>query len=123
VKVEELRSQAPQLAFEYDVSKKLTHDGTLPNPQGFALPCQWFENVGRHCALVMPLLGPTLEDMMAKMPENRFSSKTTLMIAEQLLRRLEYLHHLGIVHRYIKPENFMLDAAQQSIFSTSSILA
>lgn len=105
VKVEELRSSAPQLAFEYDVSKKLA-DG-MPDPQGFALPCQWFENTGRHCALVMPLLGPCLEDAIGKC-EGRFSAKTTMMLGEQILRRLEYLHCLGIVHRDIKPENFML---------------
>jgi casein kinase 1 epsilon len=106
IKVEELRSSAPQLAFEYDVSKKLM-EGMEGTPQGFALPCQFFENTGRHCALVMPLLGPCIEDYMGKC-EGKFSAKTTLMIAEQILRRLEYLHSLGIVHRDIKPENFML---------------
>lgn len=112
VKVEELRSSAPQLAFEYDVSKKLQESwraNGMPGdtPQGFALPCQWFENTGRHCALVMPLLGPCIEDMVGKC-EGKFTPKTTLMLGEQILRRLEYLHCLGIVHRDIKPENFML---------------
>jgi serine/threonine protein kinase len=108
VKVEELRSSAPQLAFEYDVAKRLAGGAMQgPFPQGFALPSHFFENVGRHCALSMPLLGPTLEDLIQKCG-GRFGAKTTLMIAEQLLRRLEYLHSLGIVHRDIKPENFML---------------
>jgi serine/threonine protein kinase len=108
VKVEELRSSAPQLAFEYDVAKKLAGDRMEPPyPQGFALPSRFFDNVGRHCALSMPLLGPTLEDLIQKC-DGRFTAKTTLMLAEQILRRLEYLHSLGIVHRDIKPENFML---------------
>lgn len=106
VKLEELRSSAPQLAFEHDVSKKLSASGTM-EPQGFALPCHFFENCGKHCCLVMPLLGCCLEDMVAKC-DGKFSSKSTLILGEQILRRLEYLHSLGIVHRDIKPENFML---------------
>jgi len=105
VKVEELRSSAPQLAFEYDVSKKL--QDIMPNPQGFATPCSFFENTGRHCALVMPLLGPAIEDMVQKCG-GTLNAKSVLMLADQIVRRLEYLHALGIVHRDIKPENFML---------------
>jgi serine/threonine protein kinase len=108
VKLEELKTQAPQLEFEYDVAKKLAGDAMDPlYPQGFALPCSFFKNAGRHCALSMPLLGPTLENMMERM-RGKLSPKTTMMLAEQVLRRLEYLHALGIVHRDIKPENFML---------------
>jgi len=106
IKFEEMRSSAPQLAFEYDVSKKLQEGASIP--QGFAVPCQFFENCGKHCALVMPLLGPCIEDMIMKCEKNIFTPKTTLMIAEQIIRRLEFLHSLGIVHRDIKPENFML---------------
>jgi len=105
IKLEELRTSAPQLAFEYDVSKKLMDSAT--NRQGFALPCKFFENAGKHCALVMPLLGSSLENMIERC-DGKFNGKTTLMIASQLLRRLETLHSLGIVHRDIKPENFML---------------
>jgi len=108
IKVEELRTSAPQLAFEYDVSKKIAGDKMEPPfPQGFALPVKFFENCGRHCALAMPLLGPALEDQVQRC-KGKLSVKTTLMLADQLLRRLEYLHSLGIVHRDIKPENFML---------------
>lgn len=108
IKLEELKTQAPQLAFEYDVAKKLAGDKMeAPYPQGFALPCYFFENAGRHCALSMPLLGPTLENMIEKC-RGKFSAKTTLLLGEQVLRRLEFLHSLEIVHRDIKPENFML---------------
>jgi casein kinase I family protein HRR25 len=96
------------LAFEFDVSKKIAGDKMEPPyPQGFALPVKFFENAGRHCALSMPLLGKALEDQVQRC-KGRLSVKTTLMLTEQLLRRLEYLHSLGIVHRDIKPENFML---------------
>lgn len=107
VKLEELRTSAPQLAFEYDVSKKLQNSCESGHPQGFALPCQFYENAGRHCCMAMPLLGCSLENMIERC-DGKFGAKTTLMIGDQILRRLEYLHSLGIVHRDIKPENFML---------------
>jgi serine/threonine protein kinase len=37
----------------------------------------------------------------------RFSAKTAILVAEQVIHRIEYLHSKGIVHRDIKPENFM----------------
>jgi serine/threonine protein kinase len=101
VKVEELTSSAPRLAFEYAVSQKLVESN-----QGFAVPCTFYAKTGSHCALVMPLLGQSIESMMRKCG-GKLSVKTTLMIAEQLIRRLEYLHAQGIVHRDIKPENFI----------------
>ncbi|CAE7480735.1 CKL3, partial [Symbiodinium natans] len=37
----------------------------------------------------------------------RFNNQTAVLVADQVLRRIEYLHSKGIVHRDIKPENFM----------------
>eukprot|EP00439_Symbiodinium_sp_Y106_P022327 s3934_g2.t1 len=37
----------------------------------------------------------------------RFNPQTAVLVADQVLRRIEYLHSKGIVHRDIKPENFM----------------
>jgi len=33
---------------------------------------------------------------------------TILLVVDQMLTRLEAIHELGIVHRDVKPENFML---------------
>lgn len=50
---------------------------------------------------------------MTKEKEKKFNSKTTALIAEQVISRIEFLHSKGLVHRDIKPENFMFGTGQK----------
>jgi casein kinase I family protein HRR25 len=51
----------------------------------------WFGNDRVYNAMVTDLLGPTLEDLFQHR-HNKFSLKTVLLLAVQILTRLEGLH-------------------------------
>lgn len=62
---------------------------------------------GQHTYMVMDLLGNSLEELFATR-KRKFSVKTVVMICLQLLDRVEFIHGKGILHRDIKPDNFLI---------------
>ncbi|XP_023221488.1 casein kinase I-like, partial [Centruroides sculpturatus] len=66
-----------------------------------------FGKYKEYNALVMNLLSPSLNDLFYYCGR-RFSIKTVLLLADQLISRLQYIHSKNIIHRDIKPENFLM---------------
>ena len=55
----------------------------------------------------MELLDKSLEDLFQQRQKN-FPLKTVCLIAQQMIDRLEYIHNKNIIHRDIKPDNFVM---------------
>ena len=61
----------------------------------------------------MELLGKSLEDIF-QLQEKKFSIKTVCMIGIQMIDRLEFIHNKNIIHRDIKPDNFVVGLNHKS---------
>ncbi|KAK8917528.1 hypothetical protein H634G_08915 [Metarhizium anisopliae BRIP 53293] len=72
----------------------------------------WFGQECDYFALVHELLGPSLEDLL-NYCDRRFSLKTILLIADQAISRIEFIHSKGLLHRDIKPDNFLLGVGKR----------
>jgi casein kinase 1 len=61
----------------------------------------------------MDLLGASLEDLLHQ-SHHKFTLKTVLMLMDQMIQRIEFLHSRGFLHRDIKPGNFCIGRYETS---------
>mmetsp|Transcript_41303 Transcript_41303/g.54293 ORF Transcript_41303/g.54293 Transcript_41303/m.54293 type:complete len:169 (-) Transcript_41303:1448-1954(-) len=67
----------------------------------------WYGIEGDYKAMVMELLGHSLEDLF-QYCGRKFTLKTVCMLGEQMISRLEYMQQNNFIHRDMKPDNFLM---------------
>uniref|UniRef100_A0A7S2JAM2 Casein kinase I n=1 Tax=Zooxanthella nutricula TaxID=1333877 RepID=A0A7S2JAM2_9DINO len=100
IKLESVTARNPQLQFEARAYEALAGGAGIPR-------VRWCGVQGNHTALVLDLLGQSLEALFNLCNEH-FSMKTVVLLAEQVLNLLEFVHSKEIVHRDVKPDNFLM---------------
>ena len=71
------------------------------------LKVSYFLTPGDYNVLVMDLMGPSLESLFNQ-TLRKFSLKSVLMLIDQMIQRIEYIHNRHFIHRDIKPDNFCI---------------
>merc|ERR1712176_1743232 len=82
---------------------------------GVGIPnVRWFGREGDFNVMVMDILGPSLEDLF-NFCSRKFTLKTVLMLADQMLARIEYVHTKNFIHRDLKPDNFLIGLGRRKL--------
>ncbi|XP_057978497.1 casein kinase 1-like protein 2 [Malania oleifera] len=106
IKLENVKTKHPQLLYESKLYKILQGGTGIPN-------VRWFGVEGDYNVLVMDLLGPSLEDLF-NFCSRKLSLKSVLMLADQMINRVEFVHSKSFLHRDIKPDNFLMGLGRRA---------
>ncbi|KAL8698072.1 MAG: hypothetical protein Q9224_002017 [Gallowayella concinna] len=100
IKLEHVTIDPSFLESEFEAYRSLAGGPGIPRVYAFEWECE-------YRAMIFDLLGPSLEALF-NFCGRKFSLKTVLMLVDQLVDRLEYLHSKDVIHRDIKPDNFLM---------------
>ena len=106
IKMEGIRARHPQLEYEARVYRSLAGGVGIPF-------VRWYGQEAEYNAMVIDLLGPSLEDLF-NYCNRKFTLKTVLLLADQMISRVEYIHSKNFIHRDIKPDNFLMGLGRRA---------
>jgi len=99
IKVEPIKNETKLLKNESIVYQYLNNSPGIPS-------VKWFGKDDKNYYMVIDLLGQSLQSL--KNERHRFSLPLVLQIGIQIVNLLQTIHDKGLVHRDIKPDNFLL---------------
>ncbi|CAK8564029.1 unnamed protein product [Lathyrus sativus] len=106
IKLENVKTKHPQLLNESKLYRILQGGTGIPN-------VRWFGVEGDYNVLVMDLLGSSLEELF-NFCSQKLSLKTVLMLADQMISRVEFIHAKSFLHGDIKPDNFLMGLGKRA---------
>ena len=107
IKVEPIANQTKLLKNESTFYQFLKDTVGIPT-------IKWFGKDEVNYYMVLDLLGPSLEQL--KREKGSFSLRLTLQVGIQIINLLMCIHEKGLVHRDIKPDNFLLGVNDKQLY-------
>ena len=93
-----------QLEYENRIYAALRGTAGVPRVHGFL-----HDRGSGHRYLLMDLLGPNLHQVLLNAPGGTLPLRCVCIVAMRTLDRLRDMHARGLLHRDVKPQNFLLD--------------